>query len=599
MNLSRDKTPPFLTIGFLLILLCVGAFPRFQGLDEAGPFLADECDYYLESQYIYTGLQAIYNSFRLFLEQRSTGEDVWKREEQLEYIKENTLGKSPWRARVGHNYLLVLGMVLGADSYHVGHYVSALFGLLTILATFLLGRSLYGDKTGLLAAALVALSGFDVVYSRSALLEVDLNFFLLLSALFYVKSRKGSSGRALLWICLASLALGVSFLIVYRTLVPLFVFWLFEIQRALSGRREEENPWLARFLGLALPMFFLLLLAELPYYVGFMASKMLSVVPPFMTYFQQVLTSIIFVGGYCLSATQKVSEFANFLSFPYLFWKMNGPLATVALFAGFAYALWKRSWEDLFVAALFLFPLLLFSVVQPRARYGSFAVCTGTILAARLLWDIVGAGRTKRIRLFGAVLAVLLVAEGIWYSGRAILEPPGYSRAIDYMRSHKGMKHISSYPIASAAYAGSPNVLLTWPENEAELHARYQEGYHYVLMDFIEVALDRFYYLVPEGPKRERLKRSREVMTRIKETVSPVFVCPNPPVAYLHNVFEVNHNFSMSMEFFKRIRDHADVLVPIRIYDLEDYFAMRPYVKSSSVPHPALPASPPLSHRHR
>ncbi len=592
MNNAGHKASPFPTIGLLLLILSIGAIPRFFLLDETGPFVADECDYYLESQDNYTGLGALFDSFKLFLEQKRTGEDLWKREEQLQYIEENTLGKSPWRARVGHNYLLVLGMALGNQKYNVGNYVSASFGLLAILMTFFLGRALYDEKTGLVASALLALSGFDVVYSRSALLEVDLNFFLLLSALCYVNSRKAVAGRALLWSCLASLALGMSFLIVYRTLVPLLIFWLFELQLALSRRGREENPWLARALALALPMLLLLLLAELPYYVGFMACKVLSVVPPFMTYFQQVLISIIFVGGYCLSATQKVTEFANFLSFPFLFWKMNGPLVTLALFAACTYALWKRSWKDLFLAALFLFPLFLFSIVQPRARYGSFAVCTGALLVGRLVWELMGARGGNKFRLLGTLLLVLLIAEGLWYSRKAVKAPPGYSHAMEYMRSHKGLRQISSYPIASATYAGSPYVLATWPENEAELHDLYQDGYNYVLMDFIEIVLDRFYYLVPEGPKKERLKRSREVLTRIKETSSPVFVCPNPPVGYLHNIFEVNHNFSMSMEFYQRIQDHADVLMSIRVYDLEDYFEKRPFVPEGEAPPGTSPASP-------
>jgi hypothetical protein len=584
MNNDGHKASPFITIGLLLLILSIGAIPRFYLLDEAGPFVSDECDYYLESQYIYTGLGALFDSFKLFVEQRRTGEDLWKRKAQLQYIEENTMGKSPWRARVGHNYLLALGMALGHPTYNVGNYVSAVFGLLTILMTFFLGRALYDEKTGLVASALLALSGFDVVYSRSALLEVDLNFFLLLSALCYVNSRRAAAGRALLWSCLTSLALGMSFLIVYRTLVPLLVFWLFELQLAFSRRGREENPWLARALALALPMFFLLLLAELPYYLGFMACKMLSVVPPFMTYFQQVLTSIVFVGGYCLSATQKVTEFSNFLSFPYLFWKMNGPLITLAFFAACGYALWKRTWKDLFLTALFLFPLLLFSIVQPRARYGSLAVCTGALLAGRLVWDLMGARGATRLRLMGTLLLALLLAEGLWYSRKAVKAPSGYSHAMEHMRSHKGLRHISSYPIASAAYAGSRHVLATWPENEAELHDLYQDGYNYVLMDFIEIVLDRFYYLVPEGPKKERLKRSREVLAGIKEVSSPVFVCPNPPVVYLQNIFEVNHNFSMSMEFYQRIQNHADVLLPIRVYDLEDYFAKRPFVPEGETP---------------
>jgi hypothetical protein len=592
MSDTRHNRSPYLTVALLLLILGIGALPRFYGLDETGPFVADECDYYLESQFLYTGLAALFDSFQLFLEQRRTGEDVWKREEQLQYIEEQTLGKSPWRARIGHNYLLMLGMWLGRDSYNVGNYVSAVFGLLSILATFLLGRTLYDEKTGLLAAALLALSGFDVVYSRSALLEIDLNFFLLLSAVFYVQSRKTAAGRGLVWTSLASLALGMSFLVVYRTLVPLVVFWAFEVQLAFSRRGKEGNPWLARALALALPMCMVLLLAEVPYYLGFMACKMLSIVPPFMTYFQQVLTSIIFVGGYCLSATQKVTEFANLLSFPYLFWKMNGPLITVTFFLACAYALWKRSWRDLFLAMLFLFPLLIFSIVQPRARYGSFAICTGVLLVARLVWDIMAARRAGKVRVLGILLITLLVVEGLWYTRKAIKEPPGYGHAMEYMRSHKGLRHLSSYPVASSAYAGSQHVLPTWPEDEAELHRLYHEGYNYVLMDFVEVALDRFTYLVPEGPKKERLERCRAVLTRVKETIPPVFVCPNPPVGYLHNIFEVNHNFSMSMEFYRRIRDHRDVLLPIRVYDLADYFEKRPFVGKSDPSYHDSPTSP-------
>jgi hypothetical protein len=584
MSASGQRKSAFLTVSLLLLILAVAAVPRFYRLQEAGPFVADECDYYLESQFIYTGLAALYDSFRLFLEQRRTGEDLWKREEQLRFIEENTLGKSPWRARVGHNYLLVLGMALGKEGYNVGNYVSAVFGLLTVLLAFFLGRTLYDTRTGLLASALLALSGFDVVYSRSALLEIELNFFLLLATLFYVYSRRAAHGRALLWGCLASLALGMSFLIVYRTLVPLLVFWLFEAQLAISRRGAGKNPWMARALALALPMLFLLLLAELPYYLGFLACKMLSIVPPFMTYFQQVLTSILFVGGYCLASTQKVSELANFLTFPYLFWKMSGPFLTLTLFAACGYALWKRSWVDLFLAALFLFPLFLFSVVQPRARYGSFAVCVGALFTARLLWDVLAARGTRTPRPLGVVWVLLLIAEGLWYSGKAVQAPPGYSGAMEYMRSNKGVRHISSYPVASAAYAGSRHVLPTWPESREELHRHYQEGYRYVLMDFVEIALDRFTYLVPEGPKRERLNRSREVMTTIKETVDPVFVCPNPPVGYLQNIFEVNHNFSMSMEFYRRIQEHADALLPIRVYDLEDYFAKSPFAAESGPP---------------
>jgi hypothetical protein len=577
MNQASRPLSPFLTASLLSLILVLGVFPRFHRLEQAGPFVSDECDYFLEAQYLYTGISALSKSFWLFVEERRTGEDLWNRQKQFAFIKENTLGRSPWRGRVGHNYLLALGMALGRTDASVGNYLSAVFGVLTLLVVFLLGRALYDARVGLLASALVALSGYHVLYSRSALLEIDLYFFLLLAALFYVNSRRPGTRYPLLWVSLSSIALGASFLIVFRTLVPLFVFWAFEVHLAFSRRGKAENPWPARLLALALPMFFVILLTEVPYYLAFLACQILAVVPPFMTYLEQVVTCILIHGGYGLASTMHVFSFANLLSFPYLFWKINGPLTTLALAAGLAYALWKHSWSDLFVAALCLFPLFVYTLAQPRARYGGFAVCTGLLLVARLLVALMEVPRGGKVRFLGIVVTVLLLAEGLWFSLKAVQEPAGYRQAMQFMAANKGIRHISSYPSASAAYGGSQHVFPGWPESESQLYALYREGYNYVLTDFLEVFVKRFFSLVPEEGKRQRLERSMEVFNRVRETVSPVFVCPNPPVEYLNTVFEVNHNFNMSLELYEQVHEQVERVGYIQVYDLEDYFRKRPF----------------------
>lgn len=327
MPASGKAIPKSLTAGILLALLIVGGFFRFYKLDESGPFVSDECDYSLEAQFLYTGLSSLAKSFGLFLKERRTGQDLWKRQEQIEAIRESTKGKSPWRGRVGHIYPIALAVAFAGPDVRIGNYVSAVFGLLVVGMGFLVGRRLYGQAAG-------------------------------------------------------------------------------------------------------------------------------------------------------------------------------------------------------------------------RAAVG--------------------------------LLLVLLLAEGVLHAFRAILPPPGYPKAMAYMASHKGPKHISSYPAASRAYGGVENVRPGWPETEAELRTLYEQGYRCVLPDFLEVIAARFYSLVQEGEKRERLERSLALLAEIRRSGPPVFECSNPPVTYVQNIFEVNHNFSLSLEAARKARQNEGNIQSIDVYDLEAFFKDHP-----------------------
>ena len=62
--------------------------------------------------------------------------------------------------------------------------VSVIFGLLAVLATFFLGKKLYGNNAGLLAAAISGFSMIHIQFSRYAQLETTLSLFLILMVYF-------------------------------------------------------------------------------------------------------------------------------------------------------------------------------------------------------------------------------------------------------------------------------------------------------------------------------------------------------------------------------------------------------------------------------
>ncbi len=82
---------------------------------------------------------------------------------------------------------------------HVGRFLSALAGALTVVVVAAVGRRLYGQKTGLLAGLLLALAVLHIQTSHFAATDVTLSLFVLLALAASGRlARRGRFGDALL-----------------------------------------------------------------------------------------------------------------------------------------------------------------------------------------------------------------------------------------------------------------------------------------------------------------------------------------------------------------------------------------------------------------
>ncbi len=84
-------------------------------------------------------------------------------------------------------FFLHIWMGLFGQSPFVVRLPSVIFGLGTIVLTFLIGRELFDWRTGLLAALMAAVAPFHVNYSQEARMYSLLCFLSLLSAFFFVR----------------------------------------------------------------------------------------------------------------------------------------------------------------------------------------------------------------------------------------------------------------------------------------------------------------------------------------------------------------------------------------------------------------------------
>jgi hypothetical protein len=104
--------------------------------------------------------------------------------------------------------LLSFGFKLGfADGFE--RLAAAAVGLVNVVLVFEIGRSLYGRRTGLIAAAIFALMPYDVIVSRQVLLDGPMTLCATLALFFMV--RYAMTERAL-WLYGAGAALGLTVL---------------------------------------------------------------------------------------------------------------------------------------------------------------------------------------------------------------------------------------------------------------------------------------------------------------------------------------------------------------------------------------------------
>lgn len=135
-------------------------------------------------------------------------------------------------------YVAALFFTFFGASIDTGVVLTTLFGLGCIIAVYKIGDALYGKPTGLVAAALFALSPWELVLSRTFLIDVQCLFFSLLCLLTGIHAvRKESLKLSLVSGVLFGAALLTKLFAVF-TLVPLLLLFIYHrpknLKRTLS-----------------------------------------------------------------------------------------------------------------------------------------------------------------------------------------------------------------------------------------------------------------------------------------------------------------------------------------------------------------------------
>ncbi|MDP8248036.1 MAG: DUF2298 domain-containing protein [Candidatus Tritonobacter lacicola] len=122
-----------------------------------------------------------------------------------------------------------------------GRYIAAAFGVLTILATYFLGRRLYSTRTGLIAALFLCLSVLHIQLSHFYIVDVVMALFCV-CAILCASRLTGPGPRRLRWFVLLGACIGLSIATKFSG-VPLFLVPCAVLVWGLKDRAGRRKIW--------------------------------------------------------------------------------------------------------------------------------------------------------------------------------------------------------------------------------------------------------------------------------------------------------------------------------------------------------------------
>lgn len=288
--------------------------------------------------------------------------------------------------------LIVTGLfLLLGESVAIARLVSVVAGVATVYYTFLLGRTLYTERIGLLAAAVLAVTpGFALVNHN---IQVDslMVFFIVAGTYHYVHSIPGDDRReALLGGALMGLALATKLPAVVAPIVlALWETWRTRGVRWVRAKRVL--PFTGGMFALGLPWYITRLIVDGSAYLTGQAA---------------LSGNAVSVDGWLAFRYKVLNE---------LLWMLSPVLAALAV-AALIYLAWKRGSGDrlvlLSVGAYIGFYLVYnfhSYYLIPLAPFVAIAVARGTFALARRMPRITWA--------WAAVLPFLVVATLVLLAG--------------------------------------------------------------------------------------------------------------------------------------------------------------------------------------
>jgi len=422
----------------LFVMLVAGVALRLWRIDAVQPYNSDEAMYLRQARFMHVLARRMLHMTVPVAD--AEGEGIWRHVRKSDWYD-----KPCWL----HSGFIAVFMFFTGVSAVSGALANGFFSMAAAWLLYPIARRMCGKTGACLAAGLLAVSFYWLIYSRGHWAEVDGVFFVLLSFYSLLRTLAMEKRRAGLAILTGAIA-GVGVLCHYR-LVPVFVplclsaFLLSDVRRGL----REAFLVLLGFGGLLIAVAIGLRILVVFVNPGFPFSGLIGAI------LQEYLPG---EGGLPVETGFQPQ---NILAFLYYFVRNNGWCAAILCIAG-VMSIFRRPTARRTKLAVFGFVLVPLGVfcfqIWVLARPASLLIPFLCILAGCGLNEVVERGQQlrKQWRTVVSVLAGLLVcgalaenvAAGIRFAGNDV----GYGEVAQFLE-RKRASTVFADPGAACIYA--------------------------------------------------------------------------------------------------------------------------------------------------
>jgi len=144
----------------------------------------------------------------------------------------------------GSNYRIGLWIPISLSFklFGINEVSFVLFSLLSslglIVVSYLIGKELFNEKVGLIAAFIISIAPFDSVFASTMTIDIPTNFLLAVSFLCFIKGIKSSKKKSITYYLLSNLCIIWAYFIKFPSVSMIFVFILISLMNFKKIKRH-------------------------------------------------------------------------------------------------------------------------------------------------------------------------------------------------------------------------------------------------------------------------------------------------------------------------------------------------------------------------
>ncbi len=558
------------SIYIMIGIVAAGFLLRVRNFGKKGIFLYDEAAYYRETLTVRHLFAFVRKHWKELLKTRRCRDAEERTALEKEYYSSPATHYAYYKA--WHIYALTAALKSGLKRDTAIALPSLIMGSLTPAIAYFTCTVAFDEKVGLIAAAMLAVSGLHVLHSRSGGPESGMAFcfqLLLLCSIAHkaalIHSGPGFMFTPTSFLLLAGYGFFAAGIILFHPFWAGFLPGLIILSEAAFAFASGGTitPGLTSAgIGIVLGMLMLcILVSDLPFIICAFLFPESGIIP----HSQKAVTLIAFnvrrladMFSRTGDTGVKIPASHRFGFYPMLFMNTEGPTFTIAAAGGLVFLLVRGAPIDIYLGVQGLVFMGFMTIIPWKATRGILVFFPSIVIFAAVALG--------QLPLFVSVVALLwILARNIRYSLRTTSLVSGISRTAEYLRTRGTDGFLcTSFPFTSLY--SRQDILAIQPclfKNIANAYTKYN-----------------YRFLVIEHHEHFPLFFIDETIELIQKYVEPVFTVEDPCVTFLPLFWEVEYlwpgeqfNEKVNLSKWNNFRANpSERDRRIRVFSLEDVF---------------------------